>query len=563
LIVEGVDLFRSRWKFEVMRSRILAALAGRESWSVDQRGVSPVVGVVLMLGVTVVLGLMIGPAVFGTIGGLADETPDADFAFFYEEDIDSDRTDDFGAQVTGDTGLMVVRMESGESLDPGSVEVRSGASGGNLLTDTADDVYGPDDRLQQGDTVDIVAARGETVELIWRASDGDESVILASMTVPGTSSPVPPGVPSPTLGCDWVDSETQSGTLDVEQGDEFGAGDVVACDSFDSIADSTVDIEGDLTVVADIDADSVTLRDGSFAEAGDVYGSIESSTDLDLAALTVTGPLTAGGELDVDTVTVEDDIDAGGPVEINDSTVDGDVVTGGDLTLESATVTNHVEVADSLTCSGGSTIAGEDCTTYRNAKFDISVTATTWPGIENETLRVVAVAENVRIDDGDRELSLVVDGTTRDTVDISALGSDESEQVLLSYEPANGSAGDHLVSIDTNETDRDDLDSRTVAVEEDHSGLPTVHEFTTTPGGSSITVDWNVSAGTTNLSAVTVELYDADGEAVGEQTWFLDGGAATGSETFDGLAPETHSITLDVSDQGDEFVREIAQETPT
>ena len=65
-----------------------AGFTGRGRESGDrrgQRGVSPVIGVVLLLAVTVTLGLVVGPAVVGSLGSLASDTPNADFAFLFNE----------------------------------------------------------------------------------------------------------------------------------------------------------------------------------------------------------------------------------------------------------------------------------------------------------------------------------------------------------------------------------------------------------------------------------------------------------------------------------------------
>jgi len=524
--------------------------------------VSPVIGVVLLLAVTVTLGLVVGPAVIGNIGSLASETPNGEFAFFFEEG-DEGGTDDFGTSLSAGDGLMIVEMESDRNLDPANVELQSETTGGSLLTDTPDSVYAPGDLMRQGDTLRVAATRGETLRLVWTGTESDQSAVLSELRVPERGSSVPPGVPEPTLGCDWLDSETASGDLFVTQGSEFEAGDVLACDSVSSTADGTVDIEGELTVVADIDADTVNLRDGGFSTGGDVYGSVTSAGDTDLAALSVTGPVTAGGDLTLDGVTAESGLDSANAATVTDSTVSGTVVTGGDLTLDNTTVTGDIEVGGSLTCEGGSTVAGEDCTDYRDAKFDLDITATTWPGVEGDTLRVEAVAENVRIDAGSRDIDLVVDGTTHDTVSVSGLDSDQSERVVLEWTPGSGDAGEVTVNLETSQSSRDSLDSKVVAVAENLDGLPVINEFSSTAGNNEITVDWNVSAGASNLSVVTVEATDAEGDLADEETWFLDSQAATGSVTFDGLDAETHSVTLGISDQQNEFRQALELTTPT
>ena len=539
---------------------MLALVAGRshgQTGGGDERAVSPVVGVALLLAVTVVLGLTVGPFVLGSAGDLVSDTPDADFAFFYNEDVAFEPTDDFGTSITAGDGMMVIKMERGDALDPANIEIRATTSGGNLLGDTPDDVYGPDDRLRQGDTMEVVITRGERVQVIWRSPDGDTSLILGELIVPGPSSTVPPGVPTPNLDCGWVDNVTDAngGDFDVDQGDEFAAGDVVGCDVF--VDNNGVTVDGDLTVVGSIDAGAVTLGPGGNADAGDVYGSIESDSRIDLDDLTVTGGLTAGDEIDLHGVTVEDDIEAGDFTQIDDSTVDGDVVVNDTLEIQDTTITGHVD-AEVIDCDGNATIAGEDCMDYKKPKFDASISATTYPGLENETFQVEAVVENVRLEEGDRTVSLTVDGTQRDSKPLTLAGG-ESALVPLEWANVSDAGGQLDIVVGTNRTGRDNNDTRTVAIEENPDTLPTVHEFTTSTTGDSITVDWNVSAGAANLSRVAVEVVDGAGEVTNSSAWFFSDtdDSATGSVTFTNLDAQTHSVKLAIDDQADRFVRKI------
>lgn len=81
----------------------------------------------------------------------------------------------------------------------------------SLLTDTPDSVYTAGDRLRQGDTLRVAAARRETRRPVWVGTDGDQSAVLSNLRVPEHGSSGPPGVPEPTLGCDRLDSETTGG----------------------------------------------------------------------------------------------------------------------------------------------------------------------------------------------------------------------------------------------------------------------------------------------------------------------------------------------------------------
>lgn len=541
-----------------MRRRTRALLTARDSESADSeearlvrsdRAVSPVVGVALLIAVTVVLGLAIGPFILGTAGDLVSDTPEGEFAFFYDEDVAFEPDDSFGMSITEGEGMMVLKMERGDTLDPANVEIIATTSGGNLLEDTPDEVYGPDDRIRPGDTIDVVVNRGERVQVVWTAPDGDSSVVLGDLTVPGPSSVVPPGVPSPNLGCDWVDGVISNDDFEPEQGDDFDAGDVVACDVS---VDGHVGVDGDLTIVGSISAGSVTLGPGEHEDGGDVYGSIQSDGSIDLENLTVTDNLQANMNVTLDDVTAEGDIDAGEDAEITDSTVDGDVVVDGTLTLTDSTITGHVD-ATKIDCNGDSMIAGEECETYPHAKFDISITATTFPGVTDEPFKVETVIENVRIEERTEKIVLDVDGEQ----DSESVTLDGGESTLEVFEWTPESADTYTINVTTEDPDRHEPAVQLETVEEDIGDRPIVNEFDVSTGGDSITVDWDVSSGSANLSFVGVELVDSDGEFAGAESWFLNDEEASFDRTFDELDAGQYSVKLEIDDQDNQFVREI------
>ena len=191
---------------------------------------------------------------------------------------------------------MIIEMESDRSLDPANVELRGEVTDGNLFADTPDAVYATGDRMRQGDTLRVAAAYGDTLRLVWTGPDGDQSTVLSALQVPERGSSVSPGVPEPTLECDWVDSETTSGDLQVTQANEFEAGAVVACDSFADTADSTVEVAGDNEITVDwrVSAGASTLSVVTVAPTdaeGDPVG--EESWFLD--SQEATGSITLSG----------------------------------------------------------------------------------------------------------------------------------------------------------------------------------------------------------------------------------------------------------------------------
>jgi hypothetical protein len=72
--------------------------------------------------------------------------------------------DDFGTPVEQGQGLVFVHLQRGGTLDPANVEIRGSVSGGTLLENSS--MYGPDDRVEDGDIVTITAVRDETIQVI-------------------------------------------------------------------------------------------------------------------------------------------------------------------------------------------------------------------------------------------------------------------------------------------------------------------------------------------------------------------------------------------------------------
>lgn len=135
-----------------------------------------------MLAITVTMVAVATPLVLSQSGTVVDTQPDIDVAFAYTEDVDTSDEDVFGETGTdvGADGLLTIVVESGESIPPGQLNITGETSSGNLVIDgTFDD----DDRVAGGTQLTVWASRGDTVQLIWQSSDGDESAILDEFTV--------------------------------------------------------------------------------------------------------------------------------------------------------------------------------------------------------------------------------------------------------------------------------------------------------------------------------------------------------------------------------------------
>lgn len=128
----------------------------------EKRAVSPVVGVALLIGMTVILATVIGSVVL-TVGVGPTETPDVTLSFAVDDD----------EQVN-------VVHEGGPPLDPDDVVIRS--ENGS--------VYDLEKELATGERVPIVDGGGDRLDLnatdpgrltvVWQDSGGDTEIVLGT-----------------------------------------------------------------------------------------------------------------------------------------------------------------------------------------------------------------------------------------------------------------------------------------------------------------------------------------------------------------------------------------------
>jgi flagellin-like protein len=124
----------------------------------DDRAVSPVVGVALLIAITVILAAVIGFVVLDTSTSTT-EAPNARLTFT-------------------DNNPVTVSHEGGDSFDLENVVVKvNGGNQGNLTT------YGVNGDFNTGDTFDVTAGTGDTVVVLWDDPQSDREVQLGKATV--------------------------------------------------------------------------------------------------------------------------------------------------------------------------------------------------------------------------------------------------------------------------------------------------------------------------------------------------------------------------------------------
>lgn len=150
-----------------MKLESLFGLGGEES--ADERGVSPVIGVILMVAITVILAAVIGSFVIGLGDQVQETAPNAQFTFDYDEGNNGGTvvvTHDGGQQIdTSEDSLTIVGPDDEVDWSEESIIVTAGNSSQTITL------------------ADIATEEGQTIRVVWTGSEGT-SATLATDDIP-------------------------------------------------------------------------------------------------------------------------------------------------------------------------------------------------------------------------------------------------------------------------------------------------------------------------------------------------------------------------------------------
>jgi flagellin-like protein len=146
----------------------------------DDQAVSPVIGVILMVAITVILAAVIGTFVLGLGDQVQDSPPSATFSFSVES------TDESGGAVSpgdndGTNSYVKATHNGGESVELANVLISEDGST-EALPDTA--LQGGSTTVATGNRIWIDAGSGDEVSIIYNDPDSDQQTTLGSFEVP-------------------------------------------------------------------------------------------------------------------------------------------------------------------------------------------------------------------------------------------------------------------------------------------------------------------------------------------------------------------------------------------
>jgi flagellin-like protein len=151
----------------------------------DEEAVSPVIGVILMVAITVILAAVIGTFVLGLGDQVQSTSPQASFNFDFDAGGDGTFT---GAN---NDDVLEITHDGGDSVPSARLTVLVGGSDASTLTWDSSTAFSGD--VAAGSTASYTETgtagedhlqQGTSIRVTWTSESGDNSATLGSAEVP-------------------------------------------------------------------------------------------------------------------------------------------------------------------------------------------------------------------------------------------------------------------------------------------------------------------------------------------------------------------------------------------
>ena len=151
----------------------------------DDDAVSPVIGVILMVAITVILAAVIASFVLGLGDQATNTQPQASFGFEYSEGVDGDSSNGEGQlTVTHNGGASIEAQElyvrgSGFANPSGLSTPSITGSSGSWADATGGTMYSDTDMISAGQSVYVGVTSGYEISIVYVPVEGGSSATLA------------------------------------------------------------------------------------------------------------------------------------------------------------------------------------------------------------------------------------------------------------------------------------------------------------------------------------------------------------------------------------------------
>ena len=158
----------------------------------DEEAVSPVIGVILMVAITVILAAVIGTFVLGLGDQVQSTSPQASFSFDFTDDTTISGTTYDQVEITHDGGDAIpparLTVSSSDDLGSGATNA-TGTYEATIHYDYA--TYGISGDVSAGTSITVSTdtsteeLNDATLRVVWTSESGDSSATLGQWSGPG------------------------------------------------------------------------------------------------------------------------------------------------------------------------------------------------------------------------------------------------------------------------------------------------------------------------------------------------------------------------------------------
>ena len=126
----------------------------------DEEAVSPVIGVILMVAITVILAAVIGTFVLGLGDQVQDTNPQVSFSFDYDQSVPE----------------LTVTHDGGEAVEEQNLYV--------VIDGTENQWGSTDSKVTAGKSMTVTAQSDDTARVVWKSPNGDTTATLGQWSGP-------------------------------------------------------------------------------------------------------------------------------------------------------------------------------------------------------------------------------------------------------------------------------------------------------------------------------------------------------------------------------------------
>jgi flagellin-like protein len=151
----------------------------------DDDAVSPVIGVILMVAITVILAAVIGTFVLGLGDQVSNTSPTASFTFDFNDDGTNDNPADTLAQSSATDGPLSITHDGGDGIEASQLQITDGTDTAEVGGTIAIDEWS--NTVSAGDTESIQVDSDDTIRVTWQSSNGGDTATLGKWTGPNAN----------------------------------------------------------------------------------------------------------------------------------------------------------------------------------------------------------------------------------------------------------------------------------------------------------------------------------------------------------------------------------------